>query len=203
MKEKILSGEYGDLLGVRGFVTWNRTADYYREAPWKGSWATEGGGALINQAIHTLDLIVGFLGMPDRIEGTMRNHHLKAGIEVEDTAEIFLSRDGVPALLYASNAYSQDAPVIIEAHLEKAALRLENDTVTVISGGNRQEILCQSGQAAGRAYWGACHQTCIADFYRSVETGAPFQNSPASCGDTMKTLFELYAQCRPRLSAEQ
>ena len=110
---------YGALKGIRAFVTWDRTADYYAAADWKGKWRTEGGGALINQAIHTLDLMIGFLGAPDQIEGSLRNRHLRNVIEVEDTAEIYLRKGVVPALLYASTAYSRDAPVWMELHLEK------------------------------------------------------------------------------------
>ena len=47
----------------------------------------------------------------------------------------------------------------------------------------------------GRSYWGAGHKACIADFYRSIETGTPYPNAPASCEATMQTLLKLYAQC--------
>ena len=187
-------GTYGRLKGLRAFVTWNRTAEYYAAAEWKGKWATEGGGALINQAIHTLDLIVGFLGLPDQAEAVMHNHHLREAIEVEDTAEIYLEKGGVPALLYASNAYSQDAPVILEMHFDQAVIRLEGDLMTVIRDGRKQEILCTTDPVIGRSYWGAGHKACIADFYRSIEAKAPYQNDPASCENTMRTLFRLYAR---------
>ena len=187
-------GTYGRLKGLRAFVTWNRTAEYYAAAEWKGKWATEGGGALINQAIHTLDLIVGFLGLPDQAEAVMHNHHLREAIEVEDTAEIYLEKDGVPALLYASNAYSQDAPVILEMHFDQAVIRLEGDLMTVIRDGRKQEILCTTDPVIGRSYWGAGHKACIADFYRSIEAKTPYQNDPASCENTMRTLFRLYAR---------
>ena len=199
MNRMIENGEYGPLRGIRAFVTWNRTKGYYEEAAWKGRWATEGGGALINQSIHTLDLILGFLGAPDQVEATMRNHHLKDVIEVEDTAEIYLRRGKIPALLYASTAYSEDSPVILEVQLEKAVLRLESDTLTVISDGQRKEIPLETDQAMGRTYWGSGHKACIADFYRSIETGKAFQNNPASCENTMKTMFCIYDQCREAL----
>ncbi len=187
-------GTYGNLKGIRAFMTWNRTAAYYSAADWKGKWATEGGGALINQAIHTLDLIVGFMGMPDQAEAAMRNHHLRDAIEVEDTAEIYLRKGNVPALLYASTAYSQDAPVILELHFEGAVIRLEGDLMTVIREGERQEISCETDPVIGRSYWGAGHKACVADFYRSIESGTPYRNDPASCDDTMRTLFRLYGQ---------
>ena len=195
----IREGTYGPLKGIRAFVTWNRTKAYYAAADWKGKWATEGGGALINQAIHTLDLIIRFLGLPDTAEAAMRNHSLRGAVEVEDTAEIYLAKDGVPALLYASNAYSQDAPVWIELHFEQASVRLEGDEMTVIRDGKRETVSWQNDPVIGKAYWGAGHRACIADFYRCMETGEAYPNDPASCENTMRTLFSLYAQAKPGL----
>ena len=189
-------GTFGALRGIRAFVTWHRTAEYYAAADWKGKWDTEGGGALINQAIHTLDLIIGFLGAPDQAEAAMRNHHLRGCIEVEDTAEICLQRGNTRALLFASNAYSQDAPVLIELHFDQAVIRLEGDLMTILRDGRREEISCETDPAIGRSYWGSGHKACIADFYRSMDTGMPYQNAPASCEATMQTLLKLYAECR-------
>lgn len=197
-KRFIQEGTYGKLRGIRAFMTWNRTAEYYAAADWKGKWATEGGGVLINQAIHTLDLIIGFLGLPDQAEAAMRNHHLRDTIEVEDTAEIYLRKDDVPALLYASNAYSQDAPVIIELHFEQAVIRLEGDLMTVIQDGGKREIPCVTDPVLGRSYWGAGHIACIMDFYQSIEAGTPYRNDPASCDATMQTLLKLYSQWKDK-----
>ena len=79
------SGRPGKLLGARAFVTWKREAPYYTESGWRGSLATEGGGVLINQSIHTMDLLVQFLGRPRQVEASIANHHLKGVKDVEDT----------------------------------------------------------------------------------------------------------------------
>lgn len=186
------SGKYGALKGIRAFVTWNRTREYYAAADWKGKWATEGGGALINQAVHTLDLALGFLGMPDVAEATLSNHRLRGAIEVEDTAEIYLKRGDVPALLYASNAYSQDAPVLIELHLDEATVRLEGDRMEIRSGDTVCQRAQESDPALGRAYWGSGHLACIRDFYRSIAAKEPYANAPASCDTTVRVLLALY-----------
>jgi len=186
------TGEYGALRGIRAFVTWNRPAGYYTSSDWKGTWEREGGGALINQAIHTLDLITCILGAPDTVEATMARHRLKGVIQVEDTAEVMLLKGGVPALLYASNDYGTDAPVILECAFEKAALRFEGDTLSIITDGQRTDHAFRTDEALGRSYWGACHKACIADFYRSVREGTPFMNAPDGCDDTMRTLLSVY-----------
>lgn len=191
------SGKYGALRGIRAFITWNRTPEYYAAAGWKGKWATEGGGVMINQAIHTLDLVLGFLGKPDVAEATMSNHRLSGVVEVEDTAEIYLRRGDVPALLYASNGYSQDAPVLIELHLDRATVRLEGDRMEIRSGDSVCQCALESGPSLGRSYWGAGHLACIRDFYRSIVAKEPYVNAPATCDITMQTLFVLYNGIRP------
>ena len=195
--QKILaSGEYGALVGGRAFVTWHREAPYYLESGWRGTWATEGGGVLINQSIHTLDLLVRLMGSPEKVEARMSNHHLADVIEVEDTLEAYLILGGKPALFYASTAYTQDAPVMIELHLEKATLRLEEDALFIRTPEGTQRRTFQGPETLGKGYWGNGHITCIADFYDSLATGRPFQNNLDSVRDTMEAVLQMYEQGR-------
>ena len=76
-KDLIDSGKAGKVLGARAFVTWCRGAAYYTESGWRGSLKTEGGGVLINQSVHTQDLLCFLLGDPTAVDATMTNHHLK------------------------------------------------------------------------------------------------------------------------------
>ena len=57
IKEAVTSGALGKVLGGRLFVTWLRDDEYYSKSDWKGTWDMEGGGVLIDQAIHTMDLM--------------------------------------------------------------------------------------------------------------------------------------------------
>lgn len=68
---------------------WYRPAAYYAATPWRGTWAGEGGGVLLNQAIHSLDLLHGLFGSPARVRGFcgFGRHH---AIEVEDEATAYL-----------------------------------------------------------------------------------------------------------------
>ena len=61
-KQILDSGELGKVLGIKGLVTWYRDEEYYSSSGWRGSFDTEGGGVLINQSIHTLDLMQWFGG---------------------------------------------------------------------------------------------------------------------------------------------
>ncbi len=82
---KQLLSEIGTL--VRGFYEGHyfRTMTYYRQGKWRGTWWGEGGGVLINQAIHDLDVLVYLLGLPHRVTARISNWGHE-GIEVEDMA---------------------------------------------------------------------------------------------------------------------
>ena len=125
-KEFIASGVAGKVLGARGLVTWNRPAPYYTQSEWRGKLATEGGGVLINQAVHTLDLLSDLLGKPDWIDASLSNHHLKGLIEVEDTLEAYIRFGEKVACFYATNAYCADVPPLIEISCEKVTVRIED-----------------------------------------------------------------------------
>ena len=193
------SGRPGKLLGARAFVTWKREAPYYTESGWRGSLATEGGGVLINQSIHTMDLLVQFLGRPRQVEASMANHHLKGVIEVEDTMEAYLDFGGPTALFYATTAYCANSPVLVELTCEHATLRMEEREVTVTwADGETQRHSFPEAQPAaqGKAYWGNSHGLCISDFYHSLRTGAPFPNDIPGIRDTAELMLATYESAR-------
>ena len=195
-RDMIAGGAYGRLLGARAFVTWYRDATYYLDSGWRGRLETEGGGVLINQAVHTLDLLVWMMGPPDTVEGALRNHHLAGQIEVEDTASLYMKLGGKPVLLYATTAYVADAPVMIEFRTEKAALRLEGNTLDVITPEGTEHLTFEMPEALGKGYWGNGHLPCIADFYQSLAEGRPYSNDVDSVTGTMEALFRAYGENR-------
>jgi predicted dehydrogenase len=85
MKAAIDAGKIGEpTLGVFEMLSW-RDPSYYRSDPWRGRWDTEGGGVLVNQSPHQLDLLQWFMGEIDEISGCWANLN-HPGIEVDDTA---------------------------------------------------------------------------------------------------------------------
>ena len=87
----INSGQLGELQRVELVEPWLRPAAYYRSAGWRGTWAGEGGGVLLNQAPHGLDLLCHLAGMPRRVISWHRN--LRHAIETEDTVLAMLEYD--------------------------------------------------------------------------------------------------------------
>lgn len=199
LKALLDSGETGKVLGARGFVTWRREAPYYTESGWRGSLATEGGGALINQAIHTLDLMAYFLGAGTVLGASLANRHLKGVIEVEDTLEATLDFGDRRGLFYAATSYALDAPILFELHCENVTLRLEGERFTRIWADGRieqEDFTAPDPTVPGKAYWGSSHRRCIEDFYRCLMSGGRFMNDIPGVSDTVELMLSIYEAAR-------
>ena len=194
--DKIVSeGKLGKIKGARAMVTWRRDEDYYASSPWKGKRTTEGGGVLINQAIHTLDLMLKYMGDPVEVNGNTNNYHLNSkDIEIEDTVEAWMFfSEGGRACFYASNAYVTDAPVYLELQGEMGRVYLNGSEVTLCKNGEESEhFLLETKKGIGKDYWGCGHKECIEDFYRCLKTGDPYVNSLEGVKRTFMTLMKIY-----------
>lgn len=98
------NGSFGRVTSGVATVPWWRSQDYYDSGDWRGTWALDGGGALMNQGVHTVDLLLWFLGRPVTVsaEIALLAHE---GVEVEDTAVATLTFEGgALAVLHATTA---------------------------------------------------------------------------------------------------
>lgn len=87
----VAAGELGAPQRVALSEPWLRTAAYFDAAPWRATWRGEGGGVLLNQAPHALDLLTYLLGLPQRVTGVSRTQ--RHAIETEDTVHALLEWD--------------------------------------------------------------------------------------------------------------
>lgn len=194
VKEQLDRGAFGKILGARGFVTWCRKESYYTESDWRGTVRKEGGGALINQSIHTLDLIQYLIGKkPLAMEASTSNHHLKGVIEVEDTMEAYISYGEEIACFYATTGYAADVPPLIELECEKARVRIEDLRVAITGKDGEIRHTDYSGrETLGKSYWGSGHMDCIHSFYESVERETPFPVGLEQIRDTVWLMLRAY-----------
>lgn len=198
MAGRLASGEFGAVLGGSGTVMWNRSTEYYRDRPWRGSWQGGGGGLLMNQAIHTLDLLQWMLGKVTTVAGNAATHTLGETIEVEDTAELaMVHANGARSVFYATLANPVNAPVTVDIVAEKATLHLRGD-LTIEHDDGRVEVVQERRAASdGRDYWGASHRLLIEDFYSQLGRPGPFWIDPAEALKTLRIIKSVYAQSYP------
>lgn len=181
-REVLHSGELGAVLGGRGIVTWNRDASYYQQeaGEWRGSFEHEGGGVLINQSIHTLDLLILLMGSaPQSLSASVSCKRLRGVVEVEDTADILLKMEnGTSGVFYATNCYCGNAPVEVTICCEKGSVTV-GEQLIIRRNGQPDEVLDPNERAEGeKNYWGLGHKKLITDFYSSIIEGRPFAVGP-------------------------
>ena len=185
-----------EILNAHGKVIWSRTAEYYRSAEWRGTLDMEGGGALINQAIHTLDLLRWMCGEPDSVLAATDNLSLKGVIEVEDTVTAFY--DGKqPFGLYATNAAACSLPVEINFKLaNKENIVLLPDTV-IIDGEVRFSE--KTHDFLGKDCYGNGHTILISDFYDCLINGKNFSINGTEAAKTMHLVLKTYQSNRDKI----
>jgi len=180
MKQWIDDGVLGKVLLADARVKWYRPPEYYSDSKWRGTLALDGGGALINQAVHTVDLLLWMFG--DVVEVRASTANLLHKIEAEDTALALLKlKSGASALLQATTAAFPGYPRRLEVTGTEGTVILEQDRVVAVDLKHPRE-----GITASRAtedvedtaspvvtdFQG--HQAVFEDFIRAIkEDGTP------------------------------
>ncbi len=194
------SGELGAVLGAAATVLWHRDASYYRDRPWRATWAGSGGGLLMNQAVHTVDLLQWLMGDVTAVHGHASTRALADAIEVEDTAEIALDHaSGTRSVLYATLAHAGNAPVTLDVVTEHATLSLRGDLTISHADGRVETVAERQTPSGGRVYWGASHELLLADFYARLGDPEPFWISPREALKSLRIVKDVYRQNLPQL----
>ena len=122
------AGELGRPMLASARVKWYRPPEYYSASRWRGTWALDGGGALMNQGIHTLDLLIWLLGPVRRVVGQTAT--LRHAIEVEDTALAVVEfASGARATFEATTAAYPGYQRRLELTTEVGTVTIEHDRV--------------------------------------------------------------------------
>src|SRR3954453_4441631 len=188
------SGELGRVLGASATLLWHRDPAYYQARPWRGRVRESGGGVLINQAIHTLDLLQWLLGDVVDVRGSTGRFGLDGVVDVEDTASVLLDHaNGARSVLFATVTNVTDTPVTIEIVTERAVLLIRGDLpVTYLDDGRTETVAERRVDTGGRAYWGASHDLLIADFYRTLDQPQPFWIGPEEGTRSLRLVERIY-----------
>lgn len=197
VKKVLESGRLGKIVGARVILTWSRSESYYSTSDWKGTWDKEGGGVIINQMIHSLDIANWFINSDIvDVQASLSNRAHK-NIEVEDTAEgVVRYANGVTLMFYGSNNYCCDEPIEIRLLCEngKVVMSYENAKITF---NNREELVISEQENAihyekRKDYWGVRHISQIENFYDSIRNNLEPEISGKEALKTQKLISEIY-----------
>lgn len=190
-QENVFVKEYlkdKNVVGGFGSVVWNRCKAYYESADWRGKWQTEGGGVLINQALHTLDLMQWLIGMPTMLSSDVCNLTLKKHIEVEDSATIICSGEN-KFVFFATNGGCCDFPVGV-------TIKTDNEVINVLKSkvvtSNAVYDFEKDTAVYGKCCYGTGHTGLIRDFYECVRDGKKFDIDGAEASKVIRIILSAY-----------
>lgn len=201
VKENLENGRLGKVLSARVVLTWCKPDEYYSLSDWKGTWDKEGGGVIIDQAIHSLDLANWFINdEPISIQANLSNRGHSI-MEVDDTGEGFIKyKNGATLSFWAMNNYACDEDIEIRLCCEKGKVYMSYDDACIkFNDGTSISVRQGAGDIEyenGKDYWGFQHIRQIEDFYDAVINNREPKITGESALKIQKLICEIYEKGR-------
>ncbi len=174
-KKLIDGGKLGKILQASVSVMWSRDIDYYKKSSWRGTWKLEGGGSLINQAIHPVDQMVYLLGNVKRLFGCWA--HRVHDIEVDDnTCAAFVFESGAFGTIQTSTSTKAAFPARLTIFGSEGGLELDGNVLTYFKADGTKErtdyAAMEGGQVASatdpRKFSVVAHARLMNDFADAI-----------------------------------
>lgn len=197
VKNALDSGKLGKIISARSTLTWTRPDEYYSESDWKGTWDKEGGGVIIDQAIHSIDLVNWLVNStPQSVSVSMANRGHKI-VCVEDSAEGLITyKNGVKYGFYCMNNYGCDEPIEIRLFCEKGKVVFGYDDAFITYNDGTTEEAHQDANVAdydgAKDYWGFQHERQITQFYKACLGLEKLDISGEEALKTHKLIMDIY-----------
>jgi UDP-N-acetyl-2-amino-2-deoxyglucuronate dehydrogenase len=185
LKSAVDSGKFGRITLGETTCKWWRTQQYYDDGGWKGTQALDGGGALMNQAIHNVDLLLWMMGSAALVSGfTATLAHER--IEVEDTAvAVIRFKSGALGVIQATTSVHPGYPKTISIHGDRGSAAIEQDDVLrwdftpeteadlAMKARFSTKASASGGSADPKAISHEGHRRQLADFIEAVRSKRP------------------------------
>jgi predicted dehydrogenase len=209
LKRAIRAGRLGKILEADAYVKWFRSDEYYAR-PIKGSWQTEGGGALINQAIHQVDILLHLIGPVAEVSGLWQLG-ARHRIESEDVVNAqFVYQSGATGVVQAATAFWPGYTERIEIHGTKGSAIISGDRLTAwdvlddeIPNATDPAPLAQSvasGSSDPMAISVTTFERQFGDFADAIRSRRePLSNGEDGCR-ALEFVLAVYQSCRERRS---
>jgi predicted dehydrogenase len=188
LKEALDAGRFGRIALAEASIKWWRTQEYYDSGKWRGTWALDGGGALMNQGIHTIDLLLHLMGPVKRLSASV-GLIAHERIEVEDSAVAILEfASGAKGVVQATTACwsKKGHPAEIQIGGDAGSVIMTDDKFrhwefrdeTAADEGIRQRFGLNStsagvGAADPKAIDASWHARNLQDFCDAIRLGQP------------------------------
>ena len=211
IKQAIDEGAFGRVLNAGATIRCMRREAYYRSADWRGTWAGEGGAVLINQAIHSIDMMQWLAGRVRSVSGKFANLTHEGVIEAEDVASASLEfESGALGTIEATSSSYKDFDAGVHVYGTKGSVRLAtgwpNEVIALDMESeaearqlrDRLQAAAQEEAAptVGKACYGNSHARQIEDFIEAVRDGRPPRVSAESARHPVEIVLAVYESGR-------
>ena len=207
IKRAVDAGEFGKLTLADAYLKFYRTRSYYRSASWRGTWALDGGGALMNQGIHGIDLLLWFAGEVRSVQAKART--LARPIETEDTAVALLEfASGALGVVEGSTAANPEQPMRVALQGTAGSVLLEDAKIAFWAAGGDDEKKAEvrelrpeeaepaGGKLSGDDLAGLGHVRLVADLLDAVEHDRPPLITPQEGRRSVELILAIYESSR-------
>ena len=203
VKKYLKNGRLGKVKAAKLIVSYHKPDSYYRRSDWKGRSDLEGGGVLIDQAIHFIDVLRWLIG--DQVEYVETNiaRRMHKFIEVEDLAEgVIKFKKGTYICFYLINFYSFDADPEIEIDCENGRVKMIKDSARIgFYDGTELEAKPKPSEyidygGKRKDYWGFCHWIQIKEFYQALKQNRQPEVSGEEALKTQMIIWNIYKAAR-------
>ncbi|PYI40179.1 gfo/Idh/MocA family oxidoreductase [Arthrobacter psychrolactophilus] len=205
VRKALDAGRLGQLTSGVASVGWWRSQEYYDRAAWRGTWAQDGGGALMNQGIHTLDLLLWFLGEPVRVNASSRRLAHER-IDVEDTlAAVVEFSSGALATVHATTSAYPGLATRLQIMGTTGSAVIEHDGLSYLHLANGTPVGDMGLHGTGNQVHSpnhACHRDAtssssgharqFADLVNAIRTGERALTTIADAASTLTTIHAIY-----------
>jgi predicted dehydrogenase len=198
--EAVQSGKLGRIYIANTFLKKYRDQDYYDSAQWRGTWDLDGGGPFIQQAAHTIDLMVWMMGRAKSVFAHTAT--VAHDIEVEDMGHAIVRyENGAQGVLEASTIITPGYPNRLEIHGEKGSIILtDSEIVDWVVQDTEPPKMENVGNVSGikdpMAIGTQGHETIIADFVEAVTRDRDPMVSPVSARLSVELILAVYESSR-------
>lgn len=178
IREAIEKGRFGRLLYGTAHIRWNRGENYYKQAPWRGTWEQDG-GALMNQCIHNIDLLCWMMGGEIEEVVGMTDNLIHSYIDVEDIgmALIRFSNGSYGIVEGTTNIYPNNLEETLYIFGEKGTVKAGGKSVNIIEEWQFADNLDNSEEVKEKYHenpknvYGFGHKPLYADMIEAIELG--------------------------------
>ncbi|MGL4949141.1 MAG: Gfo/Idh/MocA family protein [Anaeroplasmataceae bacterium] len=202
LKDAVANNTYGKLKGTKAVVTWQRTMDYYNVSKWRGIKAEAGSGVLMNQTIHTLDLLE-YIGGDFKSVNAMINNVSLPKLDIEDTAVAYLKyKNGQTGNFFSTISHCDNSSVEMEFVFENATLKMRDNVVYEVKQDSTKIIAEDQKLKGSKHYYGASHAICIEAFYNSVTNNTLDYVNLVEGSKILKTIDAIFVSSENRKEME-